>query len=195
MTAIQQQDNNSAEMAPEKWVDLYGDVLYRYAYSRTLNPAVAEDMVQETFLAALSSYTSFKGDSHFKTWLVGILKNKIIDHFRKISRESPALNLEDTPNPAEELFNKSGDWLRGPEQWQNNPYQQAEDKDFWNTIQSCLYTTPERLAHAFTLRELNDLSTEEICHIMGISSSNCWVLLHRARLIMKDCMSIKWFTR
>ena len=188
-----QKETQNRETNPEEWVDSFGDSLYRYAYSRTLNPSVAEDLVQETFLSGLKSQKSYKGTASIKTWLTAILKNKIIDYFRSISKEQPALNLSDQPDPAEDLYNKSGDWQKGPEEWHETPYKKTENKAFWHTIESCLAKTPERLAHIFAMRELNDLTTEEICELIGVSSSNCWVLLHRARLSMKECLNINWF--
>ncbi len=188
-------DTTKESVDPEQWVDLYGDFLYRYAYSRTMNPAVCEDLVQETFLAGLKSHQSFKGTSSLKTWLAGILRNKIIDYFRQISKEQPALNLSESPDPVADLFDKSGDWIDGPEKWEGTPYKKTENKAFWTVIETCLTKAPDRLAHIFALRELNELTTEEICEVMGVTSSNCWVLLHRARVSMKECLSLQWFAK
>ena len=101
--------NNSVEN-PEKWVDLYGDYLYRYALYRVYEATVAEDLVQETFLAALRSLKNFQYRSSIKTWLTGILKHKIIDHFRKKAKEQPMDDIESNINNLDNLFTKNGQW-------------------------------------------------------------------------------------
>ena len=190
----EEHDREATMNSPENWVDLYGDALFRYAYSRTLNKPLAEDLVQETFLAALVSRESFRGASSLKTWLVSILKNKIIDYYRKAGREAPASNQSDAADPTVDLFDKNGKWKTEPENWQPQPENDLESKEFWGVLQQCLDSAPPRLAHAFSLRELNGLSAEEISNLLGVSQSNCWVILHRARMTMKKCLIKSWFT-
>lgn len=180
---------------PEKWVDLYSDQLFRYAYSRTLNPELAEDLVQETFLSALHSKSSFKGSSSPKTWLIAILKNKIVDHYRRVSFEQPAAGFPGDTDPIIDLFDQKGKWITEPARWEADPQKLAENGQFWKTIQTCIANFPDRLSHIFTLRILNELTTQEITEIMDITKQNCWVLLHRARLSMKECLNVKWFTK
>ncbi|MBC8318989.1 MAG: sigma-70 family RNA polymerase sigma factor, partial [Desulfobulbaceae bacterium] len=152
--------------APEKWVDLYGDTLFRYAYGQTLNRDLAEDLVQETFLAALRSKSSFEGISSLKTWLIAILKNKTIDHFRRVAFEQPAAGFPDSSDPIIDLFDKQGKWLAEPPRWEEDPQKIVENGQFWHTIQNCIAGFPERLAHIFTLRELNQMTTREITDLM-----------------------------
>ncbi|MGB7030300.1 MAG: sigma-70 family RNA polymerase sigma factor, partial [Syntrophobacteria bacterium] len=106
---------------PKVWVDEHGDALFRYALFRTQNGQVAEDLVQETFLAALRGKDSFAGRSSVKTWLFGILKHKIIDHIRKISRERPEEDIETLANLADKTFNEQGVWKSQPAKWTTDP--------------------------------------------------------------------------
>ena len=192
---MREQKKENKAVSPEEWVDLYGDSLFRYAYSRTLNPELAEDLVQETFLSALRSKSTFKGTSSLKTWLISILKNKTIDHFRRVAFEQPAAGFSGKDDPIIDLFDKQGKWITEPPKWEGDPQKLVENGQFWNTIQRCIAGFPERLAHIFTLRELNEMTTSEITELMDISQQNCWTLLHRARLSMKQCLNAKWFTK
>jgi RNA polymerase sigma-70 factor (ECF subfamily) len=184
---------------PEIWVDQHGDSLYRYALLRLRDPSVAEEMVQETFLAALQSREKFAGRSSERTWLIGILKHKIIDHFRRISRHAGAEQLELHAPELEELFQSSGEWVghwdfeQGPIEWQTNPAALLEQSEFQQTLQHCLGELPPRLANAFTLREMEELSSEEVCKVLEISTTNLWVMLHRARAHLRHCIEINWF--
>ncbi|TAN37283.1 MAG: sigma-70 family RNA polymerase sigma factor [Verrucomicrobia bacterium] len=177
----------------EQWVYEYGDALYRYAMSRLQNTVVAEDIVQETFLAALKSGGRFTGRASAQTWLIGILKHKIIDYIRKASRERPVTEIEVDDVLAETLFDSKGQWRVGPQEWQVNPEKILEQKEFLAVLNHCLEKLPERLRDAFSLRELDDQKTEEICKVLDITPTNLWVLLHRARLRLQHCLTENWF--
>lgn len=186
--------------APEKWVDLYGNYLYRYALMRLRDDTLAEDAVQETFLSALKARASFSGRSSEKTWLVGILKHKIIDTFRKRSRELP---LSDSLLPFEQegLFLEDGDDWRGhwkpeykPSDWGNTPLSAAESNDFQRVLRSCFEKLPERVALAFAMKEIDDVESGEICSALEISEANLWVMLHRARMHLRRCLEVRWFS-
>lgn len=180
---------------PEAWVDEYGDYLYSYALLRLRDRELAEEIVQETFLAALKAYRNFAGQSSEKTWLVGILKHKIVDHFRRAGRERPVANFESTE---EDSFLESGDWAGhwakegAPKEWTNDPSQLVEQQDFMNIFKRCLEQLPPRLAEAFTLREIDGCSSEEICDILAISPNNLWVMLHRARALLRRSLELNW---
>ncbi len=187
-----QSEAKSQTLNPETWVDQYGDYLYRYAISRIYEPAVAEDLVQETLLAALQGKEGFEGRSSEKTWLTGILKYKIIDYIRKKSREQPTDTIELAADAMHEHFDDKGEWKVGPAKWTVNPRELLEQKEFWKVFYSCLSKLSERLAKAFVLRELDGLSSEEIRKILNISATNSYVMLYRARMRMRDCLEVNW---
>lgn len=178
----------------ESWVDLYGDYLYRYALSRIRDSVIAEDLVQETFLSALQAREDFRGDSSMRTWLTGILKHKIIDHFRKSSREKTVNNIEPLAESIDSLFDEKGQWRVRPNNWAVNPSELFEQKEFWKVFERCLSELPARQAQTLTLREMDGLSSEEICKVLNVSASNCWVMLYRARMYMRRCLEINWFS-
>jgi RNA polymerase sigma-70 factor (ECF subfamily) len=179
---------------PETWVDQYGDYLYRFALSRLRDRAAAEDLVQETFLAALHARENFKGRSSVTTWLTGILKHKIIDYFRKESRNQPVEDVESFNPTLDDFFDEKGKWKIRPSKWTTNPMELYEQKEFMKILRLCLSELSGRLAQVFTLRELEELSTKEICKVFDISATNCWVMLYRARMLLRRCLEINWFS-
>ena len=182
---------------PESWVDQYGDFLYRFALSRIKDPSVAEDLVQETFLAALNARRNFRGRSTARTWLIAILKHKIVDHIRKKVREHTSDNIEFVPDGSANAsidahFDTSGHWQVRPAKWAVNPTKLYEQKEFINVLYLCLGELPERQAKAFMMREIDGLSTKEICKALSISATNSWVMLYRARMWLRQCLENKW---
>lgn len=179
---------------PSTWVDDHGDVLYRFALVRVKDPHVAEDLVQETFVSALEGLATFKGGSTLRTWLVGILKHKILDHFRKSSREIVSADLGALEGETEdETFNRLEQWRRGPSAWRESPDNLLENKEFWKVFLRCLEGLPESFRRAFALRELDGLKTEEVCKILEVTATNLWVMLHRARARLRNCLDDNWF--
>lgn len=183
------------------WLDQHGDYLYKYAVFRLRDPTAAEDVVQETFLAALKAYENFEGRGSERTWLVGILKHKITDQFRRLSREAPIGEESDEGPEHNEFFERpdqwGGHWSNGyaPTEWHASPAQLVENGDFWRVFSDCLSPLPSRTASAFTLREVDGLSSEEICEVLSITVNNLWVMLHRARLHLRNCLERNWFKR
>jgi RNA polymerase sigma-70 factor (ECF subfamily) len=168
--------------------------LLRYALLQLRDRDSAEDVVQETILAALEGRARFAGKSTAKTWLTGILKHKIIDLIRKKSREQPLLDGDDDASESEAvdaLFQRDGHWQSPPADW-GNPARALEDKRFREAFELCAKVMPERNARVFMMREVLDMSTEEICKELGITPTNLWVILHRARLALRECIEIKW---
>jgi RNA polymerase sigma-70 factor (TIGR02943 family) len=191
---VEKQSRKGAPLPdPASWVDLYGDYLYAYTLSRTQNPSIAEDLVQETFLSALGARERFEGHSSVRTWFTGILKHKIIDHFRTKNKERPAEDIQCLVDLTDELFDHKGNWKVGPAEWSVNPTMLYERKEFRNVLSRCLSELSSRLASAFVLREMDGLTTEEICKVLDISSTNLWVILHRARMYLRRCLEINWF--
>lgn len=182
-----------AAVDPSEWVDRYGDYLFRYAMLRLRNRSVAEDLVQETFLAALQHRASFSGESSEATWLVGILKHKIADHFRKHAREAPPRegDLREQPDPSP--FDESGRWASGPTAWGGNPADLYRQKKFVDQLTKCLSGLSPNHANAFTLREIEGAETGEICKVLNVTETNLWVILHRARMQLRRCLETHWF--
>jgi RNA polymerase sigma-70 factor (TIGR02943 family) len=190
------QENSSTEntaLNPETWVDHYGDYLYCFAISRVRDPSVAEDLVQETFLAALNSIKSFASRSSPKTWLTGILKHKIVDYFRRKSREPTGDDVETAMKALEALFDEKGQWKIKPAEWTADPEKLYGQKEFMDVLNRCLSELSSRLAHIFILREMDGLKTDEICKVLSITATNCWVMLYRARMYLRQCLESNWF--
>ena len=179
---------------PELWVDSYGDFLYRFALSRVKDPSIAEDLVQETFLAALRARESFKGQSAGRTWLTAILKHKIVDHIRKKIREPSTDKIESLTDMSDSDFDERGEWNIRPGKWSVNPGNLYEQKEFLDVLYRCLAELPERLAEAFIKREMDGLSTAEVCKALGITATNSWVMLYRARMSLRRCLENKWLS-
>mgnify|MGYP000250596965 CR=1 FL=1 len=177
---------------PESWLAEHGDALFRFAALRVRDATTAEDLVQETFLAALTQ-RDFRGDAAERTWLVAILRNKICDHLRKRCRELPLSPDEEGDAVVDGLFHPAGHWKRLPLACDYDPAQLSENAAFWAAFRVCRDALPERQAAAFTLRCLDDAPAEAVCQELGISPTNLWVLLHRARTRLRACLEAGWF--
>lgn len=178
----------------EHWVDEHGDALFRYALSRLHNHASAEDVVQETFLAAILAKKSFSGKSSIQAWLLGILKHKIIDRIRSECKTDVFDTLvEPEDAETEEFFDKKGRWRVKPADWQINPRKILEQKEFIEVLNNCLERLPKRLRRIFVLRELENQNSKEICKDLEVSATNLWVMLHRGRMRLRNCLSLNWF--
>ena len=194
-------ENKSSGKSPDcaAWLDEHGDYLFKYAVFRLRDQTAAEDVVQETFLAAIKAYENFEGRGSERTWLVGIMKHKITDHFRRVSREAPVGEDVDEASEHTELFRESGQWTghwdpnHAPTDWQATPSELIERHDFWRVFNDCLSPLPQRIASVFTLREVDGLKSDEICALLNISANNLWVMLHRARLHLRNCLEVNWF--
>ncbi len=178
---------------PEDWVDRHGDSLYRYALLRLRSPDLAADVVQETFLEALRARSAFAGRSSERTWLVGILRHKIVDHLRRVRREPVAENGVSANGTSGSPFDRRGHWRVGPAHWGSDPSREMETREFWEVFNGCLSKLPQGLADAFFLRELDGLGAEEVQQILGITPANLWKRLHRARVYLRQCIESGWF--
>ena len=179
----------------EAWVEQYGDALFGFALARVNNREIAEDLVQETFLAAVQAQKRFKGQSSEKTWLFGILKHKVIDHYRKSKTIIYEQDLGRAPDNLDDFFDAKGSWQIRPEHWSANPGKSQDVKEFLDHFYRCLSDLPQRSADAFVYREIDGLSTEEICNLLDITSTNCWVILYRARMLLRKCLELFGFSR
>lgn len=181
----------------KRWVDEHGDFLFKYALSRVRNHAMAEDLVQDTFIAALHAWTRFKGGSSERSWLCGILKNKTLDHFRKLGRETSFTDLEFLSDECAEKFGPRGFWHHelGPKEWREDVDEVKHRSEFWQTLHDCLSHQPANPARVFALREIDGVPSKEICRALNITESNLWVMLHRSRMALRECLEEHWFGR
>jgi RNA polymerase sigma-70 factor (TIGR02943 family) len=177
---------------PAAWVDRYGDALLRFALARVDRREVAEDLVQETFLAAWQGRTSFDGRSSLGTWLCGILRRKVADYYRRVGKERVLAEIG-ADDGAGVLFNKRGKWLEPVAGWNQSPEQLAQNSEFWAVMADCFANLPTHLAEAFQLREIRLAGMEEVCKLTGVTPKNLSVRLHRARLLLRRCLDQKWF--
>jgi RNA polymerase sigma-70 factor, ECF subfamily len=182
---------------PHDWLNEHGDYLYRFALARLRNPDQAEDVVQETLLAAIQSQ-SYAGQSAPRTWLVGILKHKIVDLIRRQVREQPmeglGESLPDDPGTDEFFEEDGGHWSDKPLAW-DMPDSALEQKQFLAALQACMDRLPAKLASLFMLREVHEEDNEKICKELEITATNAWVMLYRARMGLRKCLELNWLNR
>lgn len=185
------------EITAHDWLNEHGDYLYRFALARLRDPYQAEDAVQETLLAAIRS-RNYAGQSAPRTWLTGILKHKIVDLVRKQVREQPIEGFAaELPEEAgmDDFFDETGHWVDKPQFWgdfMGGPQGVLEQKQFLAILQACLDRLPGKLASLFMLREVQEEDNEKICKELGISSTNAWVMLYRARMGLRKCLELNW---
>lgn len=186
---------------PTAWVDEHGDYLFRYALIRLRDEVRAEDAVQEALLAALQHLDSYSGRSTERTWLTAILKHKIIDQIRKACKEVPFDASDTDLSEFDPLFERDDEWnghwsdTLSPRTWQRSPEDALRQTEFFGVLQTCIGKLPERVAHVFTLREVDELDTDEICRMLDLSTNNFWVMMHRARMSLRRCIEINWFMK
>lgn len=179
---------------PERWVDDHGDCLFHFALTRVRHREVAEDLVQETLLAAVRTQENFGGRSTERSWLVGILKNKIADHFRKLGRETTFTDLEFFSDEHSGKFENEF-WIHelGPQEWKPEGEEAMKREEFWEHLHRCLGRLPSRIASVFVMREVDDVPAKDVCATLAISDSNLWVMLHRARMALRQCLEDNYF--
>ncbi|MEY4295728.1 MAG: hypothetical protein RLY82_1416 [Pseudomonadota bacterium] len=174
---------------------LHRDALLRYAKMQLRNDAWAEDVVSEVFIVALEKPENFEGRSQLKTWLIGILKYKILDKFRENAREV-AMPESDSDSDSDALeglmFKADGHYVNHPTDW-GSPEAGLNQKEFFAVLEACMEKLPTQLGRLFLMREWLELSSEEICKELALTSTNFYVQLHRARLRLRECLDINWF--
>lgn len=178
---------------PNKWVDAYSDNLYRYALVRVNDQQLAQDLVQETFLAGLKNLNKFEQKSTELTWLTAILKRKVIDHYRKKTTRQEYSFDEPNERFADSKMIKDH-WVKekAPSAWNLEADQQLENEEFMQIVKACIEHLPEKWASCFVLKVMEEMKSDEVCKELGITSSNLWVILHRARLQLRDCVEKGW---
>lgn len=183
---------NKHILNPNKWIELHADYLYNYTISRINNKDLAKDIIQDTFFAALKAKDNFQGKASERTWLISILKRKIIDHYRKINSAK---------GKAEVKMNfysdgdREGEWIeeRVPSSWKNEVERNIENNELNLALEKCISDLPEKYAMVFRMKTIQQFETEEICKELEITSSNLWVIIHRARTQLRKCMEDSWF--
>ena len=165
----------------EQWVDRFGDALFRFALAKTGNHSTAEDLAQETFVAAIKGKKTFRNDATVSTWLFAILKRKVADHFRRAGRQN------------EKHCEESTDSTETTRVWDQDPATIYEDREFRETLERCVEKLPNKLAEVYILREVNQHSPQEIREILNLSATNLSMRLHRCRLALRDCLQRNWF--
>jgi len=171
------------------------DYLMRFARLQLRNEAWAEDAVSETLLAALAKPQAFDARSQLKTWLVGILKHKIIDTLRQRQREVvlDTESVDDASDPLEHMaFKADGHFAEKPADW-GNPERDLQSRQFFAVLEACTEKLPPAQGRLFLMREWLELSSEEICKELSLTPTNLYVQLHRARLRLRECLELNWF--
>lgn len=175
------------------WVELYSDSMYSWALHKTSSKETAEDLVQETFLASVQSFDKFKGDSNPKTWLFSILNNKINDHYRSSYRK-PVVKDNGI---FEKLFDENDTWKteERPKEWADEAGHLLDDAEFQKALHHCLKKLPDNWFSAIQLKFMEEKNGEHICQELGITNTNFWQILHRAKLQLRKCLELNWFKK
>ena len=178
----------------QTWLAEHGDYLFRVARRQLHSDALAEDAVQETLLAALSAQSRYAGNASPRTWLTGILKHKIVDLIRRQVREVGIPLDREGQEAVDSLFKEDGHWAEPIRPW-GDPDSEAELSQLRRILDECADRLKPAMAQVFSLREVAGMETAEICKELGITPTNCWVLLHRARLFMRQCLELNGFSK
>lgn len=180
------------QLHPDTWIDKYANYLFNYAVARVSDSEIAKDLVQETFFAGLKSAKNYKGDAAERTWLIAILKRKVIDHYRKINSNKGKAEVRMNYSSSSD---SGGDWL---EEQVADPFSAIGASDLENhelglAIQECIAKLPKKQSLVFTMKTIQGVSTEDICNELGINPSNLWVMIHRARTALMGCLNQNWY--
>lgn len=184
---------------PNEWVSKYSDELFSYAMYKTGKQELAEDLVQDTFLAGLKGIDTYKTLSSEKTWLFSILKHKIADHYRKASTRfefsDTKLSSKDSDTSfLSSFFNEDGEWLENsvPHKWGSDNSLPIEEKEFQNVLSGCLGKLPENWHEVVKQKFIDENDAKEICKELNLTATNYWVIIHRAKLVLRKCLEINW---
>lgn len=183
---------------PDEWVEQHGNVMFAYALKYVGNRSTAEDLVQEALLGAFRGRHTFSGASAERTWLIGILKNKVMDYFRHSGRETAIADLQPLSGDTDPDFIASGpdagQWKsnRRPAAWSVDSDDPVEQKQFWEQLQRCLEQIDDRLAEVYRLRDVQDMDYREACNVLSVKPTNLRVMLHRARKLLRSCLETNW---
>jgi len=184
---------DTIDLRPETWVKAYAEYLYSFAIKRINDPELCKDLVQETFISALKSRNGFNGNSSERTWLTSILRNKIIDSYRQKKLNVPTEILAREKN-ADNLFEPNGHWKEStsPQVWPEEDTDPLRAKEFQSILNRCLKKLPSGWALAFSMKYLEDEDSENICKELNLTSTNYWVMIHRAKVSLRACLEKNW---
>jgi RNA polymerase sigma-70 factor (TIGR02943 family) len=178
---------------PNFWVNNYGDYLYSYASTRIDDTELARDLVQETFLAALKGWEKFDRRSSEKTWLTAILKNKLFDAYRKKSTNLQRQTISIDGSESDDFFEENGHWKEGRYPAAFGIEDAAlESKEFDGILKSCMNKLPLLWKSVFTMKYIDGKPTEFICEHLDLTAANFWVISHRAKVNLRDCLQRNW---
>lgn len=186
-------DQQPPQTDPEHWLSDHGDAMFRYALLHVGDETAAEDLVQDALLAAMKAREDFAGRSTVRTWLIGILRHKILDYHRGKARDDLKTEFRVSAEYVAEQFGEKGLWAATPARWRRRPDDAISDQEFWEVYIRCLRALTPRMMWAFSAREIHGTSTEEICKMLAVSATNVWTLLHRARTRLRRCLERNWF--
>ncbi|MEO6221257.1 MAG: sigma-70 family RNA polymerase sigma factor [Ginsengibacter sp.] len=179
---------NDANQSVNDWINEYSDIFFDYLYNRVCDKTVAKDILQETFVAAWKNYSSFKNKSSEKTWLFSILKNKLMDHYRMQAKLK--IDLPDNSY----FFDESDHWTESaePRQWEDAAAS-LDTKEFYLVLDQCKSKLTPVQQLAFTMKYIDEHDPHFICKVLKITTSNYWVIIHRCKLQLRNCMENNWF--
>jgi len=188
------EDESAIERMFRNWVNEYSDPLFLYARKRLPDEETARDVLQDSFVAAWRNIRSYRGETSVKSWLYIILKSRIIDHYRKTAR---AFETEELIEPADPFFDETSHWREGryPAEWVVQFRDPVEVRDFRRVLKLCSRKLKEMQYAVFVMKYLDGLDSEEICESLGLSVSNFWVLMHRAKVRLRACMEKNWLEK
>jgi RNA polymerase sigma-70 factor (TIGR02943 family) len=183
---------DAQETAASDWLEQHGDYLYNFAVGQIRDPAVAEDLVQDTFLAALKARDRFAARCSVRTWLTGILRHKIYDHLRRVCRERAVRAEFPVSREDDQEWNESVLWMHEMADECHTASRRMELAEFRENLQTALGKLPPRIAQVFQMYEMDERSNREVCAELNITESNLWVMLHRARKQLREHLGGWW---
>jgi RNA polymerase sigma-70 factor (ECF subfamily) len=186
--AASQPGSDPRDVDPARWLHEHGDALFGFALLMVQDRGAAEDLVQDTFLSALRGVERFRGEATERTWLISILKHKAIDHLR---RRQPA-----STEPVEgidDFFGQGGKWKNAPGDWTPGAAGAWEQREFHEALRDCLDVLPANLLQPMLLRDMEGMDSADVCKVLGLTPTNLWTRLHRARMLLRRCLEASWF--
>jgi len=186
-------DTSNPTATIKNWVQLYSDSMCCWALHKTSSEETAKDLVQESFLAVVQSSIKFKGESSPKKWLFSILNNKINDHYRNSYR----MPIVDSNKIFETLFDTEENWKNDqkPQQWAEDSEHIFDNLEFQTSLKNCMGKLPQNWHSAIQLKFMEEKNGEQICQELGITNTNFWQILHRAKLQLRKCIEVNWFKK